>query len=142
MSRRDSYHNIVKRALIDDGWIITHDPYTFDWEDKLEPTLSTDLGAERTIGAERGVEKIAVEVKSFLSVSQIVDLQKAIGQYVIYRALLRKREPERVIYLAVPSYAFYNILATEVGKAAIEAASLKLIVFFVEEEKELLWRTE
>ncbi|MCP4397416.1 MAG: hypothetical protein GY801_08990, partial [bacterium] len=61
MSRRDTYHYVVKDALIREGWTITHDPYTFD----TEPQLSTDLGAERTIAAEKGEDKIAVEIKSF-----------------------------------------------------------------------------
>ena len=109
MSRRDNFHQIVKAALVRDGWTITHDPYTFN---KIEPVLSTDLGAERTIAAEKESEKIAVEIKSFLSVSQIVDLEKAVGQYVIYRGLLSEQEPERTLYLAVPRYAFEGILST------------------------------
>ncbi len=61
MSKRDKYHDLVKVALIQEGWTITHDPYNFD----TIPQLSTDLGAERTIAAERANEKIVVEVKSF-----------------------------------------------------------------------------
>ena len=49
MSRRDMYHNVVKDALIREGWTITHDPYTFD----TEPQLAADLGAERTIAAKK-----------------------------------------------------------------------------------------
>lgn len=30
MSRRDTYHYIVKHALIREGWTITHDPYYFE----------------------------------------------------------------------------------------------------------------
>ncbi len=75
MSRRDTYHEIVKQALIKEGWTITHDPYVFD----SDPQLATDLGAERLIAAERETEKIAVEIKSFLNQSQVVDLEKAIG---------------------------------------------------------------
>jgi hypothetical protein len=29
MSRRDVYHNTVKQALIQEGWTITHDQYTY-----------------------------------------------------------------------------------------------------------------
>ena len=136
MSRRDNYHDIVKEALIREGWKITHDPYKF----QSSPELTTDLGAERPIAAERNSEKIAVEVKSFLSVSLIADLEKAIGQYVLYAALLRRQEPERVLYLAVPRYAFNTVFATQVGKVAIESFELRLIVFSIEEEEELLWK--
>jgi hypothetical protein len=53
MSRKDTYHNIVKQALIKEGWIITHEQYTF----YTVPQLSTDLGAERLIAAEKKQEK-------------------------------------------------------------------------------------
>lgn len=75
MSRRDYYHKIVRQALVDEGWDITDDPYYFE----SDPELSTDLGAERIIAAERNTEKIAVEIKSFLNDSQVYDLQRAIG---------------------------------------------------------------
>ncbi|GAK55505.1 hypothetical protein U27_02339 [Candidatus Vecturithrix granuli] len=29
MSRKDTYHPLVKEALIREGWTITHDPYYF-----------------------------------------------------------------------------------------------------------------
>jgi hypothetical protein len=136
MSRRDTYHAIVKRALIREGWTITHDPYTFD----IEPQLSTDLGAERTIAAEKGEEKIAVEIKSFLNVSQVVDLEKALGQYTLYQRLLQHQEPERTLYLAIPTYAFEGIFSKPVGHIVIEELSVKLIVFSVSGEGELLWK--
>lgn len=91
MSRRDRYHQIVRDALEDEGWTITHDPYYFE----TDPVLSTDLGAERTLAAERGNEKIAVEVKSFLRGSQVVVLEQAIGQYFLYEEFLKIQEPER-----------------------------------------------
>ena len=32
MPARDTYHNAVKQALIKDGWTITADPYTVEYE--------------------------------------------------------------------------------------------------------------
>ncbi|MGK7918680.1 MAG: element excision factor XisH family protein [Trichodesmium sp.] len=57
MPARDYYHNTVKSALQKDGWTITHDPYRL----KLArgKNLFVDLGAERLIAAEKGLEKIA-----------------------------------------------------------------------------------
>jgi hypothetical protein len=48
---RDLIHNIVKSALINDGWNITHDPYPvkvggFEME--------IDLGADNLVATERG----------------------------------------------------------------------------------------
>ena len=35
MPARDYLHNIVKNALIKDGWIITHDPFTIVFGTRL-----------------------------------------------------------------------------------------------------------
>ncbi len=137
MSRRDRYHNIVKQALIRNGWQITHDPYIFE----TDPELSTDLGAERTIAAERENKKIAIEIKSFLRSSQVVDLERAIGQYELYKRLLHRQEPDRELYLAVPIYAYDGIFSREIGKIAIEEFALKLIIFSLTETEELIWKT-
>jgi hypothetical protein len=32
MSRKDTFHDIVRRALEKDGWIITHDPLLLRYE--------------------------------------------------------------------------------------------------------------
>ena len=134
MSRRDFYHETVKEALIQEGWRITHDPYIFD----TDPQLSTDLGAERLIAAERETQKIAVEIKSFLAESQVAELEKAIGQYGLYRRFLGLQDPERELYLAIPEYAYENIFTRQVGQIAIEEFGLQLIVFSSEEG--LLWK--
>lgn len=134
MSRRDTYHYLVKSALIKEGWTISHDPYFL----QSDPKLSIDLGAEKTIAAEKGYDKIAVEVKSFIRDSQVTELEKAVGQYGIYEELLKTQEPDRELYLAVPIDAFENIFSRQVGKIAIEKFSLKLIVFYFSEE-DLLW---
>jgi len=135
MSRRDTYHNIVKQALIREGWIITHEQYNFD----TEPQISTDLGAEKLVAAERKQEKIAVEIKSFLAESQVSELEKALGQYGLYRRFLKIQESERKLYLAVPFHAYENIFKKEVGQIAIEEFELKLIVFSTSSEEPLLW---
>ncbi len=137
MSRRDTYHPIVKRALIREGWTISHDPYTFF---KADPELSTDLGAERTLSAERGTEKIVVEIKSFLDDSQIVELEKALGQYYIYERLLQRYDPERTLYLAVPIHAWRDIFQRQVGRMILEEFNLRLLVYSLSEKEDLLWK--
>jgi hypothetical protein len=99
MAARDRYHDAVRNALIQDGWIITHDPYRIAIG---RPRGYIDLGAEMAIAAEKAGRRIAVEVKSFLGASELDDLEHALGQYGIYRVVLEKREPERALYLALP----------------------------------------
>src|SRR6266581_2069941 len=71
MPRRDIYHEVVKRALIADGWTITHDPYPLPFG---EESLFVDLGAEMPLGAEKAGRKIAVEAKSFLGRSPMTEV--------------------------------------------------------------------
>jgi predicted RecB family endonuclease len=61
---KDFFHPLVKAALIQGGWEITHDPY----ELKVGGVdMEIDLGAECIIAAEQQGQKIAIEVKSFLA---------------------------------------------------------------------------
>jgi len=65
---KDIFHNQVKTALTKDGWHITHDPFPIQISESIK--LQIDLAASSTIAAERDAEKIAVEVKSFMSDSE------------------------------------------------------------------------
>lgn len=72
--------------------------YEFVWHGE---NLFVDLGAERLLAAERGTEKIAVEIKSFTSPSDMRALEQGIGQFVLYARLLKRYYPEYILYLAV-----------------------------------------
>ena len=106
MARKDIYHETVKRALDKDGWQITHDPFQVYVGRKR---LAMDLGAERLISAQKGTRKIVVEIKSFVSRSDVKDLQQALGQYVIYHQVLVEQEIDRELYLAVPQRTYDSI---------------------------------
>jgi len=66
---RDIFHQQFKNALIKDGWKITHDPLKIRISEAVK--LQIDLAAESAIAAERNAEKIAVEIKIFISDSDI-----------------------------------------------------------------------
>src|SRR5688572_25822631 len=106
MPRTDILHNVVKQALIKDGWNITHDPFTLTFG--LRQAF-VDLGAEKLIGAEKAGQIIAVEVKSFVGNSALTDLERAVGQYAIYKSWLTRVEPERVLYLAIDEEVYSNL---------------------------------
>jgi hypothetical protein len=131
------YHDVVIHALATDGWTITHDPLTLSFGGK---DLFVDLGAERTaIAAERGGQKIAVEIQSFLSPSPVRDLQEAVGQYEIYRAVLAETEPERLLYLAVPRRVYEGLLSERFGQLILTRLSLRLLVFDEQRERVIQW---
>ncbi len=86
-----------------DGWSITHDPFTFRFF--FPARLRVDLGAEITrdaLEAQRGGYLIAVEVKSFALTTVSTDLYMAVGQYYCYNSWLRRTVPNRVLYLVQP----------------------------------------
>lgn len=59
MPRKDLFHDLVKQALINDGWTVTHDPLFIKWKGA---EYFPDLGAEKVIAAEKGLEKVAIEI--------------------------------------------------------------------------------
>lgn len=127
MPARDLYHDIVVQALTLDGWTITDDPLRLKYGDRK---LYVDLGAEReTIAAEKKGEKIAAEIKSFLGNSVVDDLEGAVGQYNIYRAILEETDPNRLLYLAVPQRVWDELLNDKFGRLVIKSQQLFLIIF-------------
>ncbi len=73
MPAKDIYHNCVKNALIKEDWTITHDPLGLKWGRK---DMYVDLGAEQLLAANKADRKIAVEIKSFTSPSEMSDWRK------------------------------------------------------------------
>ncbi|MEH1936258.1 MAG: element excision factor XisH family protein [Nostoc sp.] len=136
MPSRDIYHNHVKNALLKDGWTITHDPLKLEIGKK---DLYVDLGAKQLIAAENAERKIAVEIKSFVGRSDIDDLEKALGQYILYKDILSEREPERVLYLAIRNAVYTDLFEEPIGKLLINNDRLKLIVFDPRTEVILKW---
>jgi len=136
VSARDIYHNTVKTALKKDGWTITHDPFPLQIGKKR---LSADLGAERLISAEKNLQKIVVEVESFVGQSDVKDLEQALGQYILYRQILNETKIERDLYLAVSRLTFNSIFTIQLGQMLLTNQIVKLIVFDDESEVIVQW---
>ena len=100
---RDIVHEAIREVLINEGWVITQDPYVLK---DYDPDWEIDFGAEKVIAAERGTEKIAVEAKSYLGLSFAYEFHQILGQHLNYRAGLKRLEPDRTLYLAVPTEVF------------------------------------
>jgi hypothetical protein len=133
---KDIYHDTVKRALQKDGWIITHDPFPLQIGRKR---LSADLGAERLINAEKGTQKIVVEVKSFVGRSDVKDLEQALGQYILYRQVLNEMRIDRSLYLAISQPIFNSVFTIELGQVLLKNQIVKLIVFDDKSEAIVQW---
>lgn len=126
MPAKDRLHAVVRTALERDGWVVTADPLVLPVG---AHNLYVDLAAERVIAAERGADRIAVEVKGFTGRSEVADLEQALGQYVLYRALLERSDPARRMVLAVPKAPWLSLFESELGRAAREGVSVRAVVF-------------
>lgn len=136
MSAKDLFHEAVRRGLEKDQWQISSDPLELRWE---EVRVKIDLAAERLITAERGEERIAVEIKSFVSPSPISDFHTALGQFLTYRIMLKAKDPERKLYLAVPKEAYNTFFQSQLAQVAIEEHDLKIIVYNPTLEEIVKW---
>ncbi len=137
MPARDRYHENLKNALIKDGWTITDDPFHLKWGKK---DLYVDLAAEKLLIAEKGTQKIAVEIKTFSGDSEVADLEQAIGQYFTYLAVMSRNYPDWALYIAVHEDIFTDIFEEEpLGKLILEDYKIPLIVFNPKREVIVRW---
>lgn len=90
MPAQDSIHQSVKNALLKDGWTITNEPFTLEYESDRFYADICDYREEDT-GAERRV--IVVEVKSFTGASYCRSTNGgdcAMDKRDIYAAIVRE----------------------------------------------------
>ena len=102
MSRKDTFHNIVRCALEKDGWTITHDP-------------------------------LYIELPDFS------EFHMAVGQFMNYRFTLRKVEPDRILYLAVPLETYETFFQKETIRQMCQEYRLKLVVYDTTLEEITQW---
>ncbi len=138
MPAKDIYHDNVKNALIKDGWTITHDPLFIQFDDV---EMYIDLGAEKIIAAEKEGQKIAVEVKSFVSASLMSAFHFAIGQFIDYRHGLEGQNFAHTLYMAVPVDVYETFFMRRFIQSVIKSCSVKLIVYDFDKEEIVKWQT-
>ena len=129
---RDKFHQEVRAALEKEGWTITHDPYKIMIGRRRG---YIDLGAE-IIGAEKGDQIIAVEIKSFIGVSDLDQFEDALGQFLVYLFALRKIEEKRVLYLAIPREFYENFFSDLFFVELCAFYNVKIVVY--DEEKSII----
>ena len=136
MPAKDFYHDPVKNALVKDGWTITNDPLRLKWGVR---ELFVDLGLTKLIAAQKAEQKIAVEIKGFTNPSMIADLEQALGQYLIYRAVLEEVQPECLLYLAVSKTTYQAIFSEPIGQLVINKYRVNLLIFESQKEEIVQW---
>ena len=137
MPADDAIKPAVIVALRKDGWTITHDPYPIRYEGDR---LLVDLAASRAIvGAERGEERIAVEIKSFLSPSLLNEFHSLFGQFLVYAMLMREVDPDRRLVVAVSEEAYQSLLAKPSIALVLRQQPVPFIVVNLTSEEVVSW---
>jgi hypothetical protein len=136
MPALDTIHEVVRQALLKEDWTITDDPLTLDF---YELVVYADLGAEKTLGARRGGERRAIEIKSFSSNLPFGEFKLALGQYLIYRAMLERLEPDRSIHLAVPEAVFNGFVQRQAVQFIVQRYEVRILVVDIEKAEVVQW---
>ncbi|MBD2414500.1 fatty-acid oxidation protein subunit alpha [Nostoc calcicola FACHB-389] len=136
MPAKDLFHNVVRYALEKEGWTITHDPLHLR-VGKID--MYIDLGAEQVLAAQRGEQKIAVEIKSFLRTSTITDFYLALGQFIPYQMALEELEPERTLYLAIPIDVYELFFEQAFIQKIVKRQQVKFLIYDSDNEEIKAW---
>lgn len=136
MPKLDQYHGPVKQALIKDGWTITDDPFTMKFG---KMRLFADLGAEKVIAAEKSGRRIVVEIKVFGGPSPVADLEQALGQYGLYRTVLKHSGEDRELILAVAKDVYDDLFRQTAVQLVVSDHQLKLLVFEPDQAEIVQW---
>jgi hypothetical protein len=83
---------------------------------------------------------IAVEIKSFLGSSSISDFHLAVGQYINYKTILNQKDPQRLLYLAIPEETFNNFFKLEFTQIVTKSYEICFIVYSIEKEVIVQWQ--
>jgi hypothetical protein len=89
--------------------------------------LFIDLGAEKLMAAQKDDRRIAVEIKSFVGLSDVEDLKNALGQFILYQDLLVRVDTDRELFLAIRDATFRELFEDplSIGKVLLENHHLR-----------------
>lgn len=135
MSARDIFHDAVEQALQKDGWSNISSMTLRYGTTKLE----VDLSAERFFAAQKEDVQIAVEVKSFAAPSVVYEFHQAIGQYLHYRMVLRRLQPQRIPYLSLSIEVYERFFRTEFFQDSLEEHRVNLILVDTASKEIIQW---
>ncbi len=132
----DSCQPQVIRALEKDGWRIETEGRRFRKEKRA---IMIDIRANYgSNGQSRQI--LLAEVKCFANPNEYTrDLYTAIGQYIVYRAMLDDLKNITPLYLAIPVRAYHDLFDSIIQRA-INDVKIKIIVVDIEREEIVEWK--
>lgn len=69
----------------------------------------------------------------------MLDFHLALGQFLNYRLVLQRLEPERTLYLAIPITAYQSFFYRQLPQLSIQTYRIKLITYEPNDEVILQW---
>jgi hypothetical protein len=136
MPALDECHNEVVHALQKAGWQVNSVPQAIRDIDK-RLVVFIDINAEINSNGSQGRE-IYVEVKCFPGNNKKQELHIALGQYIFYRAILRRKQFQTALYLAIPHTIYQNVFKDAV-KQTCQDNDIKLLIVDMEREEIVSW---
>jgi hypothetical protein len=135
MPALDQCHPQIVRALEKDGWAVDPFPVRLTVETR---TVYVDVRASRTRNGNQSVVLLS-EIKCFPDTTNTTrDLYTAIGQYIMYRAMLVELGARFPLYLTVPNH-IYETAFDSIVERAISNSQINLIVVDIETEAVVRW---
>jgi hypothetical protein len=101
--------------------------------------MLVDLAAHQIINAQQEDRKIAVEVKSFVGLSNLHEFHLALGQFLNYNLALEQLEPDRALYLAIPADVHEEFFSDSFIQASIQRYNVKLLISHPGQEVIIQW---
>ena len=135
MPASDKFLDAVLNALVKDGWTITGTEVRLPFD---ATNTYIDILAEQTVTAEREGRKIAVAAKTFGGKSVMADLEKALGQFLIYRTGLVLAGMEHELYLAAPADKQDFFKQPAISRLRKDAG-IKLFIYDPQKEEIIEW---
>jgi len=131
----DQCHEQVVRALQKDGWRLEQTAVKLFFDDRY---AYVDMKVSRGINGNRE-QMLLVEVKCFPDKNSTTrDLYAAIGQYLVYRAMIRALDQSIEIYLSIPS-SIFNEVFDDIVLHVIEESRINVVVINLETETIVKW---
>ena len=136
MSRKDFYHDYVRAVLQQAGWTVKREFITLPF---ANTRVHMDLLAENT-AADGSTSTVVIEVKNFREETGYVsELQKSIGQYLLYRDILLNEGHAYPLYLAVPATAYASFLSAPLIRNLFQQHQIQLLLFNPQDPTSLRW---
>jgi len=137
MPQIDKCHWQFVRSLEKQDWFAAAKPFILRLDE--DHWIYIDISASKYQSGKQDAIMV-VELKCFLEKDdETTDLYAGLGQYFVYRNLLRQFEIPHPLYLAVPTHAYYGVIQRMAVLPLIAENGIKMIIVDLEREEIEQW---